>query len=156
MKCQNCGNNEVNFCYSTIINGSVTEAMLCSDCAKKLGYLNDEMFTFSMSSFIGMMSDFFGGDGFFSRPGFTSGLAMSAFPQWALPGYAAPVPRYQQVAPQKNAASTQGAGIEVDDDIKRRRELNMLRERMKQATEAEDFEQAAQIRDEIKKFEDVE
>jgi len=38
MKCQECGKNEVNFHYSSNVNGSVTETHLCSDCAAKSGY----------------------------------------------------------------------------------------------------------------------
>ena len=38
MKCQKCGNNEVNFHYTSNINGSVTEAYLCSECAKDSGF----------------------------------------------------------------------------------------------------------------------
>ena len=38
MKCQECGKNEVNFHYSSSVNGCVTETHLCSDCAAKSGY----------------------------------------------------------------------------------------------------------------------
>ena len=38
MKCQECGKNEVNFHYSSNVNGCVTETNLCSDCAAKSGY----------------------------------------------------------------------------------------------------------------------
>ena len=38
MKCQECGKNEVNFHYSSNVDGSVTETHLCSECAAKSGY----------------------------------------------------------------------------------------------------------------------
>ena len=38
MKCQKCGKNEVNFHYSSNVNGTVTEAFLCSVCARDSGY----------------------------------------------------------------------------------------------------------------------
>ena len=37
MVCQNCGKNEVNFRYTQIINGEKREIALCDKCAKKLG-----------------------------------------------------------------------------------------------------------------------
>ena len=33
MKCDRCGKNEATFHYKTNINGRVTEAHLCPDCA---------------------------------------------------------------------------------------------------------------------------
>ena len=38
MKCDRCGKNEATFHYKTNINGRVTEAHLCSDCARAMGY----------------------------------------------------------------------------------------------------------------------
>jgi len=156
MKCQNCGNNEVNFRYSSNINGNVTEALLCSDCARKLGYLNDETFSFAMPSLSGMVSDFFGDSVFSGFPGLSSGFRMPPFQGFAaLPMYFEPVsPKYSEPsAPEKSAVPAQGVDIEAGDDIKKRRELNMLREQMKKAAEEENFEKAAELRDEIKKFE---
>ena len=40
MMCSNCGKKEANFMYTEIINGAKKEVRLCSDCAKKLGYLD--------------------------------------------------------------------------------------------------------------------
>ena len=37
MLCQNCRKNEVNFRYTQIINGEKKEIALCDKCAKKLG-----------------------------------------------------------------------------------------------------------------------
>ena len=37
MLCQNCGKNEVNFRYTQVINGEKREIALCDKCAKKLG-----------------------------------------------------------------------------------------------------------------------
>ena len=38
MKCDRCGKNEATFHYKTNINGRVTEAHLCPDCARAMGY----------------------------------------------------------------------------------------------------------------------
>lgn len=37
MKCQNCGNNEANVKYTEIINGQKKQYILCEECAEKLG-----------------------------------------------------------------------------------------------------------------------
>ena len=39
MKCDRCGKNEATFHYKTNINGRVTEAHLCPDCARAMGCL---------------------------------------------------------------------------------------------------------------------
>ena len=159
MKCQNCGNNEVNFRYSSNINGNVIEAHLCSECAGKLGYLNDETFSSEMPSFSGMMSGFFGGGLFGSfAPAFRMPmLRIPAFPQYCgLPVYQEPSSTDKSAESPQNAEPAQNmepADIQAGDDIKKRREINMLREQMKKAAEAEDFEKAAQIRDDIKALE---
>ena len=36
MKCDRCGKNEATFHYKTNINGRVTEAQLCPDCARAI------------------------------------------------------------------------------------------------------------------------
>mgnify|MGYP002518612030 CR=1 FL=1 len=38
MLCQNCKKNEANMHMKRIINGSATEVHLCTDCARSLGY----------------------------------------------------------------------------------------------------------------------
>ena len=58
MKCDRCGKNEATFHYKTNINGRVTEAHLCPDCARAMGYAG------SMS---GRMSSWFDDD-WFDRP----------------------------------------------------------------------------------------
>ena len=57
MMCQNCGKNEVTFRYTQVINGVKKEMNLCDKCARELG-LKDMNFSMpiSFSSFLG---DFF-------------------------------------------------------------------------------------------------
>ncbi len=57
MLCQNCGKNEVNFKYTQIINGVKKEMALCEKCAKDLGLEKmDFNIPINFSSFLG---DFF-------------------------------------------------------------------------------------------------
>lgn len=55
MLCQNCGKNEANTHIKQIINGDTAESHLCSECANHLGY--SDIF----SGFDFSLSDFFGG-----------------------------------------------------------------------------------------------
>lgn len=59
MKCQNCGKNNANVKYTQIINGEKKEFILCEDCAEKLGInskINFEM-PMSFGSFFGEFFD---------------------------------------------------------------------------------------------------
>ena len=54
MKCTHCNNNEANTHITKIINGKREEMHLCSECAEKLGVMEEFKFEpFSMDSFFG-------------------------------------------------------------------------------------------------------
>ena len=146
MKCQMCGKSEVNFHYSSSINGCVTETYLCSECAAKSGY--------DLGSLFGSGSLF---DNVFPIFSGHNGLLPMAIP---LMGYNAPLqavvmPRIG--AGMQNRAcgcgcepnSTEPPATEVDEDMKKRRELSM---QMRKAAEDEDFEKAAELRDKLKEM----
>ena len=58
MKCQNCGENEANVRYTQIINGVKKELALCDECSKKIGLQSlDFNIPINFSSFLG---DFLG------------------------------------------------------------------------------------------------
>lgn len=157
MKCENCGKNEVSFVYRSNINGKVEEKHLCQECAQKLGYTQkiqdsytgfQNLFRSSFSNIFAPMhalagrngasffgDNFFGGsllgdnlfDDFFVMPALGCGTAEAAAP-----------------AQQENLVSD-----EEQKKISHERELNALRAEMKQAVESENFERAAQLRDQI-------
>jgi len=57
MICQNCGENEANVKYTHIVNGVKKEMLLCEECSNKLGIGNmDFSMPINFSSFLG---DFF-------------------------------------------------------------------------------------------------
>lgn len=60
MLCSNCGKNEANVRYTKIINGEKTEFALCEECAKKVG-LDDIDFSMPIN-FTNFLSDFFEDD----------------------------------------------------------------------------------------------
>ena len=57
MLCQNCGKNEVTFKYTQVINGVKKEMNLCDKCARELG-LKDMNFSMPIN-FSSFLSDFF-------------------------------------------------------------------------------------------------
>lgn len=155
MKCMNCGKNDVNFYYTSNINGKVTKQQLCSECAEKLGY------TQKMGSMFGgtgrMMNSMFG-DRFFND---FFGRALSPFA-----GFGLEAPRFFSTpwldSHEEGCSCTGGTCEEsakpaekenVDPELNRRREINALRHQMHAAAKAEDFEKAAELRDKLRKLE---
>jgi len=147
MKCQNCGKNEINFHYSSNVNGCVTETHLCSECAAKQGYDFGRIFS----------SDFFRNDyfpmglrnPFLAIPMFGFGMAAPFLraPQMGLP------PEECGCGGTCEAPNQENPPAEVDGEMRKRREINVIREQMRLAAEKEDFEKAAELRDEIRKLE---
>lgn len=154
MKCQNCGNEEVNFQYTSNINGNITVNHYCAKCASELGYTDDSK-TQPEMSFEEVFADLFGVQP--SRRMFTGyGIV---FPTIII--QAAGVIKHDNETttddPEMPDTDAQEASTEIkteiDEVMKKRREFNVLRERMRQAAETEDFETAAALRDSIKQLE---
>lgn len=156
MKCENCGKNEVTFMYQSNINGQVTEKHLCSECAEKLGYTR-KIAAHSRS----MMQNFFGGslfgnsffDDFFSpMPGLMGRMLEDPFDD-----FFADMPALGAAQEQKQESQRKQDDL-VDGEEQGRfahmRQLNALRMEMKKAVHQENFERAAQLRDQIHQLEE--
>ena len=153
MKCEHCGKNEVTFMYRSSVNGNVTEQHLCGECAEKLGYTramaarNRSM----MQSFFGKNSLF---DDFFSPglPGRSRWLLEDPFDD-----FFSEMPALRSVVRQETEEPRKQQNELVDHEEQSRfsrvRRVNALRMEMKQAVGREDFERAAQLRDEIRALE---
>lgn len=163
MKCENCGNEEVNFHFTSNINGNTTEKHLCAECAGKLGY-TDANAAREEQSFEDVFTELFGG-----RPSrrLFGGYGM-IIPTFVIPTVGLIITEEQgsrqKSAVQNESASHQQADeqqnvipaelvAEIDEEMKRRREINVLREQMNAAVRTEDFEKAAALRDSIKSLE---
>ena len=159
MKCENCGKNEVTFVYQSNINGKVTEKHLCSECAEKLGY-TQKIAAHNRS----MMQNFFGGsllgngflDDFFSPMPSLMGqggwMLEDPFDDFFadMPALsAAPVQQEEPKQQQKNDL----VGKEEQSRFAYMRQMNALKLEMKKAVHQENFERAAELRDEIHKLE---
>ena len=154
MKCENCGKNEVTFVYQSNINGKVTEKHLCSECAEKLGY-TQKIAAHSQR----MMQNFFGNsifgnsffDDFFSPVPSLMGRMLED-----------PIDDFFADMPALGAAPAKQEEQKKEDDLVDReeqgrfaylRQMNALKMEMKKAVHQENFERAAELRDEIHKLE---
>ena len=150
MKCENCGKNEVTFVYQSNINGKITEKNLCAECAEKLGY-TQKIAAHSQR----MMQNFFGNslfgnsffDDFFSPVPSLMGRMLEN-----------PFDDFFADMPALCAAPAQQADQKKEDDLVGKeeqsrfaymRKLNALKMEMKKAVHQENFERAAELRDEI-------
>lgn len=153
MKCENCGKNEVTFVYQSNVNGQVTEKHLCGECAEKLGY-TQKLAAQSQR----MMQNFFGGglfDDFFtpfpSLLGRMNRMLESPFDDFFadMPALGAPAEARQE--PQKSQDTL--LEQEEQNQISKTRQLNALRMEMQKAVAEENFERAAELRDQIHSME---
>lgn len=148
MKCENCGRNEANFVYRSNINGRTEEHHLCQDCAEKLGY-TQRFFSQQPS----MMDRFFGNNGFFNSMPSLMGRMLEN-----------PLDDFFDAMPAIGAASAQDIQEEKKDRLLSReeqsrfsylRQMNALRLAQEKSIREEDFERAAQLRDQIRQLEEM-
>ena len=151
MKCENCGKNEVTFMYQSNINGKVTEKHLCAECAEKLGY-TQKLAAHSQRMMQGFGSMFGGSlfDDFFAPVPSLMGR-MSRMLEDPFDDFFADMPALSAVPVQQEV---QTSGKQEDQNwFAYQRKLNALRLEMKKAVHQENFERAAELRDEIHKLE---
>jgi len=164
MLCQNCGKNEATTHVKQIIHGDTAEQHLCADCARHLGY--QDMFSgFGLS-----LSDMFGG--FFGDALKTKNLAAAAprcekcgcsfedIVREGRVGCADCYRRfYEKLQPSlqrihgKVAHSGKTSRVAVKAEPSREEKIAAHKTRLQEAIAAENFELAAQLRDEIRAME---
>ena len=153
MKCENCGKNEVTFVYQSNINGHVEEKHLCSECAEKLGY-TQRINAHSQR----MMQNFFGrgslfGSSFFND--FFSPSLMGRMLEDPFDDFFADMPALS-AAPARQQETKKEEDLVEEEEQSRfsyLRQLNALKVEMKKAVHQENFERAAELRDQIHKLE---
>ena len=159
MKCENCGKNEVTFVYQSNINGKITEKHLCSECAEKLGY-SQKIAAHNQR----MMQNFFGGsmfgngffDDFFSPVPSLFGR-MNRMLEDPFDDFFADMPALSAAPAQQQESQEEKkddlVGKEEQSRFAYMRKMNALRMEMKKAVHQENFERAAELRDQIKSLE---
>lgn len=157
MLCRNCGKRQATTHIKQIINGEVQEYHLCSECAAKLGVTSFNPFE---------MSDLWGS--LFSAPSQTAaetqrcGFCGSLFSEIAKKGRLGCPQCYsvfrEQLLPslRKMHGKTNHVGKvpgNADETAKQAFRLKELKDKLKKAIAGEQFEEAAQLRDEIRSIE---
>lgn len=141
MKCERCGRKEATFYYQSNINGRVTQVHLCPDCAAELGYADRlyQSFRPSRRSFFdpfSLLEDF----GMLSN-------RMTEFP--------APLEEAARAAAGIEEAPDAPAGLVGRDEqvrLQKERQRNALQTQLQAAIDSENYEEAARLRDELKKL----
>ncbi len=161
MLCTNCKSKEASFHYKQIIGGRKTEQHLCSSCAHALGYMGQGESLFDIGS---ILNDFIS----IPKPASKSsnpvrcsscGITYDEFRRTGLLGcekcYDAFEGIIESTLSQIQPSTTHKGTLAGEDGEKIRKvnELNNLKENLKKAIIDERYEDAAVIRDKIKKLE---
>ena len=130
MKCEHCGQNEATFYCRSNVNGRVSEVHLCADCAQELGYGMD----FTMPEFFSLLPRVSGGD------------------WWGVPRFTPAARRALHIPPAEEEHETPLLSPDEQKTLRRERERNALRVQLDEALDAEDYERAATLRDELRRL----
>lgn len=171
MICQACGKNTATTHVKTIVNGELAEYSLCAECAQKMGYGN-LLSNFGLN-FGSLLGSFFGE----STPPVISTVRCpgcgSSFEDIAHSGkvgcaecyhtfYDRLIPSIQRIHGNTKHCGKRPSGsmLQVQPEaklqIKQETELERKRRELKEAIEVQNFEAAAELRDEIKALEEKE
>ena len=181
MLCENCGKHEANVKYTEIINGEKKEMHLCEECSEKLGIGNMEFkMPISFSSFLGDFFDEFESDTllpelnpikelkcdrcgltfeeFMNTGKFGCSNCYSAFESKIDPilknihganRHVGRLGKIQPIAELENKIKQP----EINKNTKKEKgENEKLKEELQKAIKEERYEDAAKIRDELKKI----
>lgn len=180
MMCSNCGKKEANFMYTEIINGVKKEVRLCSDCARKLGYLDNMSFNMPLdfSNFFGdflneydsLMPSLFAEktkalkcsscgtdyDEFLTTGQFGCSNCYDVF-QDRIEPLLRQLHGDTKYLGKKSANRLSKINVNLEkEEVKEDNKLNTLKRNLKEAIKVENYEEAAKIRDEIKAIEEKE
>ena len=153
MKCQKCGANNANTHVKTVINGEIKEYDLCSECAKKMGYTN--IFGNFEDEFSGLLGSFFGN----SLPARTQATRCdfcgSSYSDIAKSGHVGCAKCYEifgdQLLPSIRRFGTKKA--EKSAEMTKKDKIKALKKELDKAISEQNFEHAAELRDQIKEME---
>lgn len=168
MLCQMCGQHPATTHIKTIVNGKLTQAHLCADCAKKQGYGN--LFADWGSGFGSLLSGFMGsaaparqvtrcpGCGASFEDITRSGKIGCAECYHTFRGQLLPIIQRIHGTAQHKGKVPGSSALRVTDPNNKivaveETPLEEKKRLLKQAIETQDFERAAILRDEIKELE---
>ena len=146
MRCEYCGRNNATFHYKSVMNGRSEEVHLCPDCAAELGYSGG-----FEEGFNGLLGQPFGS--VFSLLPKLGGFDLTYGPR--LTPAARRTLRPVTVLDEQPLSEAESL-LDADEEqaLRRERERNALQVRLAEAVESERYEEAARLRDELKKLEE--
>ena len=180
MLCDNCKENEASVKYTEIINGNKREMMLCEECSRKLGINNMNLkLPIDFSSFFGdLISEYEQSEFlplFNPEKELKCNTCNLTYKEFLNTGKLGCADCYDAFADRINTVlkriqgSTEYLGRKSENqvnnikdkiEIKKKKEpsskeekINAMQEKLKEAIKDERYEDAAKIRDEIKKIE---
>lgn len=164
MLCQNCNERNATVHLTRIINGEKTEVYLCEQCAREKGELNFVSEPFSLHNFLaGIFSpDFHPGRNVVQESQHHCGTCSMSFNEFGKSGrfgcsecYDAFEPRLSQMLRRIHGSDQHTGKVpeRTGQFIKQKNELKELRNQLQLAIAREEFEKAAELRDEIYKLE---
>ncbi len=151
MKCQKCNKNEANVQYRESINGTTREICLCSECAKETGLLKrtDGIFQNMEREMLSAFAFPFGGASLFGR-GLSRAFSnpFGSFPE--IGGFFEndPVESIESITTEDDKKEAPKKGKKLDP----REEIDQLKAKLLDAIADERYEEAAKLRDKIKKI----
>lgn len=138
MKCQHCGKNDATFYYRRTVNGHTTQAHLCHECAGKLEAVSAHKLH-SLGAF---------NDDFFARPFAAMDAFFGSAASRLLTEFPAPGNTLADAAQEKQEDTLLSPDEQRAFAAQCRR--NALEQQLKNAVAAENYEEAARLRDELR------
>lgn len=159
MLCNECGKNDATVHVTHIINGKKTENHLCAECAKK----NQSIFnsTFSMENmFSFMLNNAFKGATYLPNKGCSNcGMTYEEFKNEGKFGCSDCIETFKSklMPVVKNVQGYDSHAGKIPKraggDYKVQKDIEKLRQELKQMIDQEEYEKAAQLRDKIRDME---
>ncbi|MDL4841353.1 UvrB/UvrC motif-containing protein [Aquibacillus rhizosphaerae] len=170
MECQECHERPATLHFTKVINGDKTEIHVCEHCAKEKGYVSYEEEAYSLHDLLSGLFNFDSvslneqkKNSFVTDQGLKCekcGLTYQEFTHLGKFGcaecYHTFSERLNPIFRRVHSGNTRHDGKipkRIGTDIHQRKELHILKDKLQQLIKAEEFEQAAQIRDQIKSLE---
>ena len=142
MKCQHCEKNEATFYMKRTVNGRTVQVHLCHHCAQELGY----------AAVIPAVGRSFFHDPFaLLHNGLFDGLASGLLTEFPAPGNT--LEQAREAAQKREEDNLLSAEESRACDLQRRR--NALQYQLQSAVAAENYEEAARLRDELRALPNV-
>lgn len=152
MLCDSCKQNEAVIHRIVVINGKKSELHLCAQCAKSSGGL-----TFKLPTFAELMDIAATEPADQDEPACACGMTLSKFRETGLLGcpqcYQTFRTALAPIIEGSQGGRSQHMGTRPAYDAPAQSELDKLREALRAAIETENYEQAAQLRDQIRDME---